>query len=174
MTTRDLTPRGLPEGLPSGERLLWQGSPSTRALMRHAFHIRGVAIYFAVIIAWSAATILGHGASGHALRSALIHRAELAIIPVVLIAVYAWSIQRSTIYSITNRRVVISFGMALPVTFNIPFGKIEGAGLRIYPGGAGDIPAATAAGRKNVVFRRLAACAPLADGAYRANATLRA
>ncbi len=139
MPANDLTPRGLPGRLPTGERLLWQGSPSTRALMRHAFHIRGVAIYFAAILAWCAATILGHGASGHALRSALTHRAELAVVPVLLIAVYAWAIQRSTIYSITDRRVVISFGMALPVTFNIPFAKIEGAGLRAYAGGSGDI-----------------------------------
>ncbi len=138
LAARDLTPRGLPGRLPSGERLLWQGSPGARALMRHAFQIRAVALYFLAILAWCAVT-LGHGASGQALRSALTHRAALAIVPVVLIAVYAWSIRRSTVYSITDRRVVISFGMALPVTFNIPFGKIDGVGLRRHPGGAGDI-----------------------------------
>ena len=152
MKSLDLTPRGLPGRLPEGERLLWQGAPDTRALMRHAFHIRGVAIYFAVILAWCAATIISHGASGHALRSALTHRAELAIVPVLLIAVYAWSIQRSTTYSITDRRVVISFGMALPVTFNIPFAKIEGAGLRRYADGTGDLTLQLLPGEKLSYF----------------------
>ena len=147
-----MTPRGLPECLPAGERLLWQGAPDARALLRHAFHLRAVTLYFSVILVWSAATIVSHGASGHALGTALLHRLALAVVPPVLMAVYAWSIQRSTIYSITNRRVVISFGMALPVTFNIPFAKIESAGLRTYADEAGDIPLSLLPGEKMSYF----------------------
>ena len=38
---------GLPEPLPQGERLLWQGSPDFLTLAIHAFHVRKLAIYFA-------------------------------------------------------------------------------------------------------------------------------
>jgi len=41
--------RGLPEVLPAGERMLWQGSPRWQDMALHAFHVRKVAVYFAVI-----------------------------------------------------------------------------------------------------------------------------
>ncbi len=134
-----LRPRGLPQRLPEGERLLWQGSPRAATLMRRAFHIGMVAAYFALIVAWSAATVASHGADAHAVAVATLHRVGLAAVPLVLIVIYAWAIQSSTIYTITTRRVVISFGIALPMSFNIPFTKIAAANLRQYPGGAGDI-----------------------------------
>ena len=34
---------GLPEPLPAGERVLWQGSPDWRALAREAFHLPAIA-----------------------------------------------------------------------------------------------------------------------------------
>ncbi len=149
---RDRTPRGLPERLPAGERLLWQGSPQARTLLRHAFHLRAMAGYFAILIALSAAAILGRGASGHATATSLLHRLGLAAVALALVALYAWAVQRTTVYSVTNRRVVISIGIALPVTFNIPFAKIETAGLRSFPSGAGDIPLRLLAGEKLSYF----------------------
>lgn len=145
-------PRGLPERLPQGERLLWQGAPSARALLVHAFHFRVVAAYFALVLAWCAAVIIGHGGSEHAIWMALLHRAALAAVPLGLIAAYAWAIQRTTVYSITSRRVVISFGMALPLSFNLPFARIEAAGLRPHAGGAGDIPLRLLPGEKMSYF----------------------
>ena len=41
---------GLPERLPAGERILWQGSPDFRALARNAFHLRKLALYFSVLL----------------------------------------------------------------------------------------------------------------------------
>ena len=76
----------------------------------------------------------------------------LACVPFALMAAYAWAIQRSTTYSITTHRVVLGFGIALPVTFNIPFARIAGAELRLYPGGAGDIPLNLLAGEKLSYF----------------------
>ena len=43
---------GLPERLPEGETLLWQGRPSWRQLALRAFHVREIAIYFALLLAW--------------------------------------------------------------------------------------------------------------------------
>ena len=43
--------RGLPEQLPAGEQLLWQGSPEWKRLAQRAFHVRKLVVYFAALIA---------------------------------------------------------------------------------------------------------------------------
>ena len=53
---------GLPERLPAGEEMLWQGRPDTAALAREAYGIRWIAGYFALIVLWRAS--IGYGAAG--------------------------------------------------------------------------------------------------------------
>ena len=48
--------KGLPELLPAGERMLWQGQPSWRALALRVFHVRKIAIYFTAILIWRLVT----------------------------------------------------------------------------------------------------------------------
>ena len=43
--------RGLPQLLPKGERMLWQGAPRWQDLAVHAFHARKVIWYFAALAA---------------------------------------------------------------------------------------------------------------------------
>ena len=43
---------GLPERLPEGETILWQGAPMAQSFARYAFHIRAVAAYFALLAVW--------------------------------------------------------------------------------------------------------------------------
>ena len=45
---------------------------------------------------------------------------------------------RTTVYTITNRRVVMRVGVVLSITFNLPFAQIASAGFRAR-GKAGDI-----------------------------------
>ena len=47
---------------------------------------------------------------------------------------------RTTVYTITSKRLVMRVGMALPVTINLPFNQIDGASLRLFANGSGDIP----------------------------------
>ena len=42
---------GLPSALPKGERVVWQGAPDWKRLAIHAFHVRKVALYFALMLA---------------------------------------------------------------------------------------------------------------------------
>jgi hypothetical protein len=42
---------GLPSDLPPGERVVWQGAPDWKRLAIHAFHVRKVALYFALMLA---------------------------------------------------------------------------------------------------------------------------
>ena len=47
---------GLPEPLPQGEHILWQGAPDFTDMAIRVFHLRKAAIYFAVLIASRAAS----------------------------------------------------------------------------------------------------------------------
>ena len=57
-----------------------------------------------------------------------------------ILGLYAWLSARSSVYTITNRRVVLRFGVALPMTLNVPFAVIGNAALKPYRDGTGDIP----------------------------------
>jgi len=131
---------GLPELLPEGERILWQGSPRWRGLARRAFHVRKVAVYFALILAWLAVAdfMAGDSLAQAALGGGWV--LVLAHVSIGLLLLLAWAMSRATLYTITNRRVVMRFGVAIPMTINIPFRQIASAALRKFPDGTGDIP----------------------------------
>ena len=133
------TGRGLPGRLPEGETLLWQGAPDARTLLVRVFHLRFVGAYFALLIAASALVAARHGAPMHGVMLVVLHRAYLAAALFALAGTYAWAIQRSTTYSITSSRVVVSAGLALPISFNLPFASVQEAGLRRYANGCGDL-----------------------------------
>jgi hypothetical protein len=130
---------GLPGRLPEGEEVLWQSGPSWRALARHAFHIRAVAVYFSLLVAWR---VLGSMLSGHDLRYALVSAASCVLLGglgIALFCLFAWLIARTTTYTITQKRIVLTYGMALPKSLNLPFCAIEAADLRRHKDGSGDI-----------------------------------
>ncbi len=132
--------RGLPGPLPADEICLWQGSPSWTALARRALHLRGLALYFSALALWRGADVwveTGSPASALVAASWLVALGACAI---GLLGAYAWFAARSTTYTITTRRVVMSFGIALPMTLNIPFKAIGSAALKVHPDGTGDIP----------------------------------
>ena len=54
----------------------------------------------------------------------------------------AWLSARSTIYTITNKRLVMRIGIALPKCINLPLSMIGSADLRTYDDGTGDMPIA--------------------------------
>ncbi len=132
--------RGLPEPLPAGERLLWQGAPQVGELARRAFHLRKLALYFALLIASRIAVVLADGgAAAQALHDAVL-LGGLAAAALAIVYALAWLSARSTVYTITDQRVVMRIGIVLSVTFNLPLSRIATAGLHRYPAGTGDIP----------------------------------
>lgn len=131
--------RGLPEPLPPGERLLWQGAPDWRALARQALHLRLAGAYFSVLLLWRLASSMADGAGpGQALVGA-VPLLLLALFACGTLAGLAWLMGRTTVYTITDRRVVMRIGIVLTVTFNLPYRRIDAAALRRRAGGTGDI-----------------------------------
>jgi hypothetical protein len=127
---------GLPEPLPPGEHILWQGAPGWWALARGAFHLRALAWYFLALIAWAGISAL---LSRDAVQSTAILLPALGLVAGALVGGLAWMAARSTRYTITNRRVVLRIGMAFPITLNLPFNAIQSAELRREADGSGDI-----------------------------------
>jgi hypothetical protein len=133
---------GLPEKLPDNERILWQGSPDWRTLARYGFHVRKLVAYFVAMIALRMAVVLGDGAG---LQLALVNALWLALLAAIAIGVMAgvaYLSARTTVYTITTRRVVMRVGIVLRIAFNLPYKRIASAGFRELAGGKGDIPLA--------------------------------
>ena len=131
--------RGLPEPLPRGESILWQGGPRWTVLARQAFHATTIAIYFGVLLAWRA---LHAAQSGETFSQAAVPIALLALLAAValgLLLILAWFASSTAVYTVTNRRVVMRIGIVLTVSYNLPFRAIEAAGLRVNRDGTGDI-----------------------------------
>jgi hypothetical protein len=132
-------PNGLPETLPQGERLLWQGAPDWRVFARRAFHTRKLAAYFGLIVIWVVASSIASNAPFAETAMAALRGVGLSLVPLVLISVYAWAVARSTVYTITDRRVAMRVGLALPVNVNLPFAEIGGASMVREDDGSGNI-----------------------------------
>lgn len=131
--------RGLPEVLPAGERMLWQGAPRWQSLAVQAFHVRKVAVYFALLAAFQAATALVDGGTA---RQALAASSWLVVLgagAVAVLALLAKLSAQGTVYTLTDRRVVMRFGIALPMTVNLPFAAIDAAMAGRRPDGTCDI-----------------------------------
>lgn len=130
--------RGLPGALPPGERILWSGAPEWLGLARRVFFLRAAAIWFAAIMILRGLAVSDQGTAA-ALSSATA-LLPIAIAGLGLIALLAWITARTTVYTITNRRVVLRIGVALQLCVNVPFTKVGSAALRLTSRGRGDIP----------------------------------
>jgi Bacterial PH domain len=130
---------GLPEPLPADERLLWQGSPDWRVMAREALHTRMLSVYFGVLLAWRGATVLSNGGSWFDAGLAVLWLLPLAVMAIAVLSLMAWLIARTSVYTITDKRVVMRIGVVLTITFNLPHSQIESAGLRTNADGSGDV-----------------------------------
>jgi len=130
---------GLPQELPAGERILWQGAPRWQALVVDAFHFRKLTLYFGVILALRLFYLVEDGLEGLQLLKAMGPFFVLSISALLMVWSLAWLSARHTLYTITNRRVVMRIGIVLTVTFNLPYSRINAAHLRKTATGHGDV-----------------------------------
>lgn len=135
--------RRLPEPLPAGEEVLWRGAPDKWSLAWRVFHVREVGLYFLVILAWRAATTFGAEHSIAAAAIAVAWAAPLAFAALGLLGLFGYLVGRTTTYTITSRRVILQYGVAFPMTLNVPFKAVESAAVKTYPDKTGDIPILT-------------------------------
>lgn len=145
---------GLPERLPAGEHILWQGSPDFVTLARRVFQIRKLALYFALLMAYMVVPALWQGASPLVALASLKWLGSLALLGLGSVALLAWLTARTTVYTLTDKRIVMRVGIVLTITFNLPLTSLAAAGMRRHQGGFGDITLALA-GRDRIAWLHL-------------------
>ena len=121
---------GLPEALPAGEVQLWQGRPDALLMARQALHLDALLLYFGALLAWRVLGSWYDGATPGQTGLALAGMLPLIALALGLLSVIAWLIARTTVYTLTNRRVVMRLGVVLSITFNLPYAQIASAGFR--------------------------------------------
>ena len=130
---------GLPERLPADERIIWQVSPDVPTLAKKVFHIRELAAYFSVLLVARAAPEISSWAGLLQIALSLKWLFPLSVFGLASVWFIAWMTARTTVYTLTNKRVVMRLGIVLTVTFNLPFSRIAAAALRKHNADAGDI-----------------------------------
>lgn len=137
----------LPEDLPAGERVLWHGRPDWKSLARRGFRADLVATYFGAMAVWNVATMAYDGGAA-AIALTVARTLVPGIAALGLLALLAFLSSRTTLYVITNRRVVMKIGIALPIFLNLPYREIVSASRCTYADGTGDLPMALSADRR--------------------------
>jgi hypothetical protein len=140
--------RGLPDYLPDGEFIVWQGEPVWRQLALRVFHLRKVAIYFALLAGLHVGLQVHEGAGWVVAAKGASWLVLLGAGALVVLGVLARLYAKTTVYTITNRRLVLRYGVALPMMINIPWEKVDAADLKVQGGNTGSIALSLAPDRK--------------------------
>jgi Bacterial PH domain len=135
----DIIPEGLPDHLPDGENLIWQGKPDWKRLAINAFHVRKVAAYFAVVILGQGALRLGNGASWAEALQAVPVLTGLGFAACGILLALAYASAKTTRYTLTSKRALMKVGIALPVIINLPFRQVDGVSFANTGAGCGTI-----------------------------------
>jgi len=130
--------KGLPQTLPEGERILWQGAPSAWALTRDALRLRWVAGYFALLFGWRTVSLAAEMSWARAATESSFFLV-LGAGCCALLAAIGWAQARSTVYTVTDRRVIMRIGAALTMTMQFPYKWVGAADLVTRPDGTGTI-----------------------------------
>ena len=130
---------GLPEDLPRNEYIVWQGRPEWRQLAIEAFHVRKIAIYFAVMVVWQWISLLESNAAGMDMLKQLGTSIGLALLALAVLSWSAYWSAQATMYTLTNKRIIMRIGIVLSLTFNLPLKKITACDLQLLSKQTGNI-----------------------------------
>ena len=142
---------GLPELLPKGEVILWQGRPHWLRLTIESLNLWWVIGYFGLLAAWRFLTVIDYMPLGTAFSASIPFLFVAAFVGLLLCGV-GYIQAKATLYTITNRRVVMRIGAALTLTLNLPFTKIDNAAVAKKRGGFGNIAFETSGDTKFSFF----------------------
>ena len=129
---------GFPESLPTSEKVLWQGSPCAWLIARRIFFLPHLFFYFLIL---SCLTLIFNSEvlTLKDLFIKFLSYMSLGMVAIFLLLAISYLISSTTVYSVTDKRVVMRIGIVLNLSLNIPFSKIETAELKAYPDKSGDI-----------------------------------
>ncbi len=112
------------------EKVLWKGRPALGLLARTAFHAHKAGAYMGALAV--IALITGN-------TTAALVTAGLGVVLVGLLYILAWANARSTLYILTDARLIMRIGVAIETRINVPLKQIKAAHFRPRADGHGDI-----------------------------------
>ncbi len=130
---------GLPEVLPRNEYIVWQGRPDWQQLAVDAFHVRKIAVYFAVMVLWQAVNLLDSDTAAVDMLKQLGTSIGLASLALAVLSWSAYWSAQATMYTLTNKRIIMRIGIVLSLTFNLPLKKITACDLQLLKKSTGNI-----------------------------------
>ena len=128
----------LPADIPPGERILWFGRPEPISLWRRAYRADWVGAWFAAMTLWNLVSVSQSDGLFAGFVSA-VRTLGVGAAALALLSLLALLSARTTLYVVTERRVVVKTGVALPMFINVPFKQVASANLRVFTDGAGDV-----------------------------------
>ncbi len=131
---------GLPEKLPEGEHIIWQGSPDIWRMAKDVFYIRPIIAYFIFLVLYR---IFDGISLEHTILSIVVSTSwmlALSVVCVGLVYCLAYFTANTTVYTMTNHRIVMRIGIALTLSFNLPYKEIISADFKEKKDGFGNIP----------------------------------
>ncbi len=128
--------KGLPDQPPDGEEVVWQGEPKWGALATRLFRVRLVLAYFVLLTGFTA---LISEAAGPELLATLVWQFSLAILATSILIGLAWLYATTTVYTVTDKRLVLEFGVAFTMSLNIPWDLVESAANKTFSDGTADV-----------------------------------
>ena len=129
---------GFPESLPTSEKVLWQGSPCAWLIAKRIFFLPHLFFYF-LMFSCLALIVNSDVLTLKDLFVKFLSYMSLGMVAIFILLAISFLISSTTMYSITDKRVVMRIGIVLNLSLNIPFSKIETAELKAYPDKSGDI-----------------------------------
>jgi Bacterial PH domain len=114
----------------ANEKVLWKGRPALGLFARTAFHTRTLGLYFAGLTVIALA--LGN-------RDGAIIAAVMGVALIALLYLLAWASTRTTLYILTDSRLIMRIGMAIETRINLPLKQITAAHFRPRGDDHGDI-----------------------------------
>ena len=142
---------GLPELLPKGEVILWQGRPNWLQLTIESLNLWWIIGYFGLLATWRFLTVIDYMPLGTAI-SVITPFLFIAALAGLLLCIVGYVQAKATLYTITNKRVVMRIGAALTITLNLPFTKIDNAAVAKKRGDFGNIAFETSGSTKFSYF----------------------
>jgi hypothetical protein len=121
------------------EPLLWQGAPAWRSVAWRLFRLPWVAAYFVGLTLIDMAITRRAEGTGAPVLHAAVPTLVSGALCVAVLAALAWGIGRTTRYTLTPRRLILQYGVALPATLGIPLHRIASVSARVRDDHTGDI-----------------------------------
>lgn len=124
--------------LAPGEIAIWTGKPEWRRAACDALHLRGLTAYFGLLFvldayqAWMKAIPLEQAVHDS------VPLAGITCLALAILVAISWLVSRSR-YTVTNRRVILRYGIAMPVTLSIPMSQIASTAIAMNADQTADI-----------------------------------